>query len=140
MISEKKPWRAALLTLMVCAVLGPLIGGAVFFTGLLFTSFTQGFDGALEFFMRIAFKASYLFGGLPALLFGFAMAVHGWLRGKQPLWFVLLMVAILFGCFSYFLQLSITRNADILLVLGAALATSGGTCWLIFRRFWQVSA
>jgi hypothetical protein len=139
-ISKKKPWRAALLTLIVCAVLGPLIGGVVFFTGEFLAHYTEGSYRVLKFFMKIAFQSTYFFGGLPAILFGVAMVVYGWLWGKQPLWFALLLVVILIACFSYFLHLSIFRNASILLVLSAALTISGGMCWLISRRFWQAPA
>jgi hypothetical protein len=137
MISETRPWRAALYTLMVSILIGPFIGLLLTVASLSFLPFARGFDVLDLIFTRTAITAAYVYCGIPAGVFGIVMAIYGKLRGVQPLWFVFLMVAILFVCIVLILGL---KNSTVISVFGVACIASSLICWLIFRRFWRVMA
>jgi hypothetical protein len=137
MLSETKPGQAALFTLMVCVLVGPLFGLVLTVAGLSFLPFARGFDVLDFIFQHTVIIASYFYSGIQALVFGVVMALFGKLRGVQPLWFVLVVATVLFVCS---VQILGVKNSSVISVLGAASVISAWSCWLIFRRFWRVKA
>jgi drug/metabolite transporter (DMT)-like permease len=137
MISETRPWRAALLTVVVCGLIGPFIGLVLTFVGVSFLPFARGFDLLDLIFTRTSIAAAYFYCGFPAVVFGVAMMTYGKLRGEQPLWFVLLVAALLLLCV---VQILGVKNSTVISVFGVACIASSLICWLVFRRFWRVMA
>ncbi len=134
MVSVHRPWRAVLLTLIVCILIAPLVGGVVFFTGVLILPYTDGFNELGATFIRNLMPTSYFYGGMSAVCFSIAMSVYGWFRGVQPVWLVAFTTAVLFAVFTLLLSV---KNLGVVSVLGLAHVVSAFTCWIVFRRFWE---
>ena len=143
--AECKPWGEAVATFFTCLALGPPIGGLAFS---LIISLTSGLGGAAEdghvgslaeqlmtalFVGLFAVPFSYLVGGLQAAATGVSLAAFGWFRGRPPLWFACLTIAVIFAG-AFFSGLA--DNREIFAAMLAVHVVSTLLCWLIIRTYW----
>lgn len=141
---QQNPWGAAVATVLLCAALGPPIGGLVFAGSMALMPSLAGITpnvnddpggmlASVLFVGLFAVPFSYLIGGLQAAATGLAFAVYGWVKGRPPLWFAALTGAAVFAAAA---ASGITSDREILVPMILVHALPTLLCWLIVRQFW----
>lgn len=138
---QVKPWGAAIATVLVCAVLGPPLGSLVFgavlamgpIVGSTAAIHADSNFAAMIFVGLFGIPFSYILGGLPAIVTGFALAAYSWVKGRPPLWFAVLTAAVVFGGA---VAGGVVSDTDIIVPMVLVHAVPTLLCWLIVRTFW----
>ncbi len=128
-------WRKLIMTVLLSALAGPLIGTAMF---LIFTPSGLLPEGIAEIAgnasIPFALLLGYVSGGLQAILCGIGFAVLGWRFGRLPIWSAIVIALPLALAFKLvvFGMLGDGFILSILIHLVPALVA-----WWLVRPYWQ---
>ena len=126
---------AALGTILVCLLMGPLVANIV--TMIMLALFGMKFVVAIVDFF-VFFPNYYSYAGLSSFVFGAVMAAYGWFKGRPPILFALVVASSLFVIKGYYAQNeSFTTLTKPMFFVCMAAASA---CWFAFRKFWHKAA
>jgi hypothetical protein len=145
----RRPWGAAMATVLTFLALGPPIGAMVF---VLLISVVPGFalmsmpddKGVADIMagsfavMLFALPLSYVLGGVQAGVTGVLLAIYGWTKGRPTLLFALLIGLLVFAL-SYWMNFGglLSESGYIWQSMFITQIAATILCWLIARMYWR---
>jgi hypothetical protein len=147
-VERRRPWGAAIATVMTFLALGPPLGGLLFSILLIvsppfFETTVPADKGIVDLLsggvlvMLFALPFSYILGGLQAGFCGLVLSVYGWFKGKPAFW-AALAASLLSFLMSYAFNFTGTLfdSSYMLLMMLVVHVIPTLLCWLIVRTFW----